>query len=136
MIGWPARRSREVSLLRLISRQCNCSRRSVYLLDEHFDFPTDQDIDEFIAYVRPTQSEWVHEICDCDDLAFEFYVNAKTWFRCQGLNIAVGNLFRQRTYFQKAHAFNFFIRKSDHRLIFIDKHERVPLAGRAYLVVM
>lgn len=136
MIGFTARRPRVASLCRLVGRQCHCSRRCVYLLDEHFDFPTDEDINDFISWVRPTQFNWVHEIHDCDDLAFEFRVKAKTWFRARGLNIAIGTLARQATSLQKAHAFNFFIRKSDHKLIFIDKFERVPIAGRAYLVIL
>lgn len=135
MTGWSAHR-REPSLRRLISRQCNCSRRCVYLLDEHFDFPTDAEIDEFIAAVRPTEFHWAREIHDCDDLAFEFRVKAKCWFRAQKKNVAIATLARKATAFSKAHAFNFFIRKSDHRLIFIDMFERVPIAGRAYLVVM
>jgi hypothetical protein len=108
----------------------------VYLLDEHFDFPTDADIDAFIAYARPTEFNWAHEIHDCDDLAFEFYVKSKTWFRAKDMNVASAFIWRQATAFSKPHAFNFFIRKSDRKLIFIDRLERVPLAGRAYLVVM
>ena len=130
------RRPRDVSLRRLISHQCHCSRRSVYLLDEHFDFPTDEDINDFISWVRPTEFKWAHEIHDCDDIAFELRVKAKTWFRARGLNIAIGTLCRQATSVQKPHAFNFFIRKSDSKLIFIDKFERVPIAGRAYLVIL
>ena len=130
------RSRREVSLTRLISRQCHCFRRCVYLLDEHFDFPTDVEIDKFIAHVAPTQYNWAHEIHDCDDLAFEFYVKARAWFGARNQNVAVATLARKGTASQKPHAFNFFVRKDDHRLIFIDRFERVPLAGRAYLVVM
>lgn len=121
---------------RLISRQCNCSRRSVYLLDERFDFATDEDINDFIAWVRPTEFNWVHEIHDCDDIARELWAKSKTWFNARGQNVASAFLWRHATFLQKAHAFNFFIRKSDHKLIFIDKYERVPIAGRAHLVVM
>lgn len=135
MTGWPARR-REVSLPRLISRQCHCSRRSVYLLDEHFDFPTDDEFDAFIASVRPTEFNWVHEIHDCDDIALEFWTKCKAWFRAREMNVASGFIWRQRTSLQPPHAFDFYIRKSDNRLIFIDRFERVPIAGRAYLVVM
>lgn len=130
------RKPREVSLRRLISRQCNCSRRSVYLLDEQFDLPTDAEIDAFITSARPTQFNWAHEIHDCDDIARELWIKSKVWFRAKGKNVAFAFIWRQSTAFQKAHAFNFFIRKSDHRLIFIDRLERVPLVGRAYLVVM
>lgn len=135
-LGSVSRRKRDVSLGRLISRQCFCSRRSVYLLDEYFDFPTDQQIDEFITHARPTQFYWTNQIHDCDDIAREFWAKSKTWFRARKLNVAGGFLCRKATALTKAHAFNFFIRKSDHRLIFIDKFERVPICGRAYLVVM
>jgi len=127
---------REVSLRKLISRQSNCSRRSVYLLDEHFDFPTDQEIDEFIAYARPSEFHWAQEINDCDDIARKFWCKSKRWFQAKNLNVASAFILRRSTLTQKAHAFNFFVRKSDHRLIFIDRFERVPIAGRAYLVVM
>lgn len=130
------RKQREVSLRRLISRQCKCSRRCVYLLDEHFDFPTDAKIDEFIAAARPTEFNWAAEIHDCDDIAREFWTKSKDWFRARGKNVASGFILRKATAFSKAHAFNFFIRKSDYRLIFIDGFERVPLVGRAYLAVM
>lgn len=137
MIGYPVRRPRrEVSLRRIISRQCNCSRRLVYLLDEHFDFPTDAEIDEFIAAARPAEFNWTQEIYDCDDIAREFWAKSKVWFHVKGMNVTSAFLLRKATAFSKPHAFNFFIRKSDHRLIFIDKFERVPLVGRAYLVVM
>ena len=129
-------RRREVSLLRNISRQCNCSRRSVYLLDEHFDFPTDYEFDGFIASVQPTEFNWAHEIHDCDDIAREVWTKCKMWFKARGLNVASGFIWRQRTSISPPHAFNFYIRKSDLRLIFIDRLERVPLAGRAHLVVM
>jgi len=105
-------------------------------LDEHFDFPTDQEIDEFIAFARPSEYHWVHEIHDCDDLAFEFRVKAKCWFRVRNMNVAIGSIFRSGTSTQKPHAFNFYMRKSDHRLIFIDRYERVPIAGSAYLAIM
>jgi hypothetical protein len=108
----------------------------VYLLDEQFDFPTDHEIDAFIAQARPSEFNWAHEIHDCDDIAFEFRVKAKTWFRTQKKNVAVATIATRATAFRKPHAFNFFIRKSDCRLIFIDGFERVPLVGRAYLVVM
>jgi hypothetical protein len=130
------RKTREVSLRRLISRQCNCSRRCVYLLDEHFDFPTDAEMDEFIAAVRPTEFNWTHEIHDCDDIAREFWCNSKVWFRAKGKNVASAFIWRRATTFSKAHALNFFIRKSDHQLIFIDELKRVPLVGRAHLVIM
>ena len=131
-----AARRREPSLTRHISRQCNCSRRCVYLLDEHFDYPSDSEIDAFIAYVKPSEFNWAHEIHDCDDIAREFWCRSKKYFATKGLNVASAFLLRRGTLLQKAHALNFFIRKSDHRLIFIDKFERVPIAGRAYLVVM
>jgi hypothetical protein len=134
MTGWLARR--RVSLPRLISRQCGCSRRCVYLLDEHFYSPTDAEINEFVASVRPTQFNWAHEIHDCDDLAFEFYVKARCWFRARDKNVAVATIARKGTSSKKPHAFNFFVRKGDHKLIFIDRFERVSLAGRAYLVIM
>ena len=127
---------REVPLRRLISQQCNCSRRCVYLLDKHFDFPSDQEINEFIAYARFSESNWSPEIQDCDDIARQVWCKSKHWFQSKGLNVASAFLLRRATMLQKAHAFNFFIRKSDHRLIFIDNYERVPIAGRAYLVVM
>lgn len=130
------RKPREVSLRRNISRQCGCSRRCVYLLDEHFSFPTDAEMNEFIASVHPTQFNWAHEIHDCDDLAFEFYVKARCWFRARKKNVAVATIARKGTSTKKPHAFNFFVRKDDHKLIFIDRFERVPLAGRAYLVIM
>ena len=135
MSGWSVRR-RELSLTRNISHQCSCSRRRVFLLDEHFDFPTDQEIDEFIAYARPSEFHWAQEIHDCDDFAREFWCKSKLWFKAKNLNVASAFLLRRSTPLKKAHALNFFIRKSDHRLIFIDKFERVPIAGRAYLVVM
>ena len=137
MTGWFAPRARrEVSLRRLISRQCHCSRRSVYLVDEQFDFPTDAEIDKFIAHIRPTQYNWAHEIHDCDDLAREFWTKSKNWFRAREQNVASAFIWRKATAFSKAHAFNFFIRKSDYKFIFIDNYERVPIAGRAHLVIM
>ena len=126
---------REVPLRRLISQQCNCSRRCVYLLDKHFDFPSDFEIDVCIAHVRTSKSIQANEY-DCDDPAREFWCKTKHWFQSKGLNATSAFLLRRATRLQKAHAFNFFIRKSDHRLIFIDNYERVPIAGRAYLVVM
>jgi len=135
MTTWAVRR-REPSLRRLISRQCNCSRRCVHLLDEHFDFPTDQEIDEFIASVRPSEYHWVREIHDCDDIAREFWCKSKHWFKAKNMNVAAAFLLRRMTISQKAHAFNFFVRKSDRRLIFIDNFERVPIAGSASLVIM
>ena len=132
---WAVRR-RETSLRRHISRQCNCSRRCVYLLDEHFDFPTDQEIDEFIDYARPSEFHWAQEIHDCDDFAREFWCKSKRWFKTKNLNVASAFILRRSTPLQKAHAFNFFVRKSDRRLIFIDHFERVPIAGSAYLVFM
>lgn len=93
-------------------------------------------MNEFIASVRPTQFNWAHEIHDCDDLAFEFYVKARCWFRARKKNVAVATIARKGTSTKKPHAFNFFVRKDDHKLIFIDRFERVPLAGRAYLVIM
>lgn len=130
------RKPREVSLRRNISRQCNCSRRCVYSLDEQYDFPTDAEIDAFIAHVRPTQFNWKHEIHDCDDIAREFWCKSKVWFRTKEMNVASAFILRRATAFSKAHALNFFIRESDLKLIFIDKFERVPLVGRAYLVVI
>ena len=130
------KRRREVSLRCLISRQCNCSRRFVYLLDGHFDFPTDYEFDEFIASVRPTEFNWASEIHDCDDIAREVWTKCKLWFKDRGVNVASGFIWRQRTSLSPPHMFNFYIRKSDHRLIFIDKLERVPIAGRAHFVVM
>jgi hypothetical protein len=128
---------RAPSLRRRISSQCHCSRRCIYLLDEHFDFPTDQDIDEFIEHAHSTKFRGAHGIdYDCDDPAREFWCKSKKWFEDKGLNVASAFLLRRSTLLQKAHAFNFFIRKSDYRLIFIDNFERVPIAGRAFLVVM
>jgi len=105
-------------------------------LDEHFDFPTDQEIDEFIASVRPSEYHWAQEIHDCDDFAREFWCKSKHWFKAKNINVASAFLLRRRTIIQKAHAFNFFVRKNDYRLIFIDNFERVPIAGTASLVIM
>jgi hypothetical protein len=127
---------RAPSLRGLISHQCNCTRRCVYLLDEHFDFPTDQEIDEFIAYARPSQYDWAQEIHDCDDIAREFWCKSKHWFKAKNLNVTSAFILRSPSAFSKAHALNFFIRKGDHKLIFIDNFERVPFVGRAYLVLM
>lgn len=130
------RKPRVVSLCRIISRQCNCSRRSVFLLDEKYDFPTDAEIDACIESVTPTEYNWEHEIHDCDDIAREFWAKSKIWFHAKKMNVASAFILRRATSLQKAHALNFFVRKSDLRLILIDKFERIPLAGRAYLVVM
>ena len=129
-------KKREVSLRRLISRQANCSRRSVYQLDENYDFPSDEDINACIAHIRPSKYHWAHEIWDCDDIAREFWSKSKDFFQAKGLNCASAFMCRRATAFQKAHCLNFFIRKSDHKLIFIDNFERVPSIGRAYLVIM
>lgn len=134
--GWAARR-REPSLRRLISRQCDCSRRCVYLLDESFYFPTDAEIDACVSYLKtsaPNRAPVSDD--DCDDPARDFWCDSKNYFKAKSVNVASAFLLRRRTSLQKAHAFNFFIRKSDHRLIFIDDYERVPISGRAYLVVM
>lgn len=137
MTGSHARRQREVSLRLLISRQCNCSRRSVYLLDEVFYYPSDEDIDAFIESVRPTQFHWTNEIHDCDDIAREFWTKSKTWFKeTKSQNAAIGFLCRTGISTQKPHAFNFYVRKRDHTLIFVDRYERVPISGTAYLVLM
>lgn len=63
-------------------------------------------------------------------------MKSKVWFHARDKNVASAFIWCHATAFSKPHALNFFIRKSDHRLIFIDRLERVPLAGRAYLVVM
>jgi hypothetical protein len=99
---------REPSLRRLISRQCHCSRRSVYLLDEQYDFPTDNEIDAFVESVKSTQFQWEHEIHDCDDLAREFWTKSKTWFCTKRMNVASAFIWQHATDFKKAHAFNFF----------------------------
>jgi len=106
------------------------------LLDEHYDYPTDEDINAFIAYVRPSGFKWQQEIHDCDDIAREFWCKSKDYFQAKGLNVTSAFMCRRATAFQKAHCLNFFIRKSDHKLIFIDTFERVPSIGRAYLVIM
>jgi hypothetical protein len=108
----------------------------VYLLDEQYDFPTDNEIDAFVESVKSTQFQWEHEIHDCDDLAREFWTKSKTWFCTKRMNVASAFIWQHATDFKKAHAFNFFIRETDHRLIFIDNFERVPFVGRAYLVLM
>lgn len=128
-------RPREPSLRRLISRQCNCSRRCVYLLDEQYDFPTDNEIDAYVKRVKLTLFNWEHA-GDCDDLAREFWCKSKVYFRAKKMNVASAFICRKASTFSKAHALNFFIRKGDHRLIFIDNFERVPFVGRAYFVLM
>jgi hypothetical protein len=120
---------------RNIARQCKCSRRSVYILDQQYALPTDDDINEFIAYARPSNYHWDPEINDCDDFAREFWCKSKKWFKAKNLNVASAFICRRATAFSKAHALNSFVR-NDHRLIFIDNFERVPFVGRAYLVVM
>lgn len=130
------RRPREPSLRRLISGQCHCSRRSVYLLDEQYDFPTDAEIDACVKRVNLTLFNWEHDIKDCDDIAREFWCKSKVYFRAKEMNVTSAFILRSSSAFSEAHALNFFIRKSDHRLIFIDNFKRVPLVGRAYLVVM
>ena len=131
------RSRRAPSLRRQIARQCNCSSRCVYLLDESFHYPSDAEIDACISHVKILQNNTAPAFDeDCDDHAREFWCRSKKYFAAKGLNVASAFLLRRATTLQKAHAFNFVIRKSDHRLIFIDNYERVPIAGRAYLVVM
>jgi hypothetical protein len=108
----------------------------VYLLDEQFDFPTDAEIDACVKSVKSTQFRWEHEIHECDDIAREFWCKSEVYFRAKKMNVASAFILRSSSAFSKAHALNFFIRKGDHRLIFIDKFERVPFVGRAYLVLM
>jgi len=96
----------------------------------------DDDIDACIAHIRPSAFNWAHEIHDCDDIAREFWCKSKVLFQAKGLNVASAFICSRATAFQKAHCLNFFIRKSDRRLIFIDDFERVPFYGRAYLVIM
>lgn len=128
------RRPREPSLRRLISRQCNCSRRCVYLLDKQYDFPTDAEIDVCVERAKATQLQRASE--DCDDIAREFWCKSKVYFQAKKMNVASAFILRSSSAFSKAHALNFFIRKGDLRLIFIDNFERVPWVGRAYLVLM
>jgi hypothetical protein len=106
----------------------------VYLLDEQYDFPTDAEIDTCVERAKATQFQWASD--DCDDIAREFWCKSKVYFKAKKMNVASAFLLRRSSAFSEAHALNFFVRKSDHRLIFIDNFKRVPLVGRAYLVVM
>jgi hypothetical protein len=108
----------------------------VYLLDEQYDFPTDAEIDACIERAKGTQFNWKHEINDCDDIAREFWCKSKVYFRAKKMNVTSAFILRRSSAFSKAHALNFFIRKGDHKLIFIDNFKRVPFVGRAYLVLM
>lgn len=136
---------REPSLRWRISRRCNCSRRSIYLPDKHYDFPSDAEMDAFIMHAKlmeskrapklPQRDESAKEF-DCDDDAREFWCRSKRYFKARGLNAASALICRRATALQKAHCFNFYIRKSDLRLVFIDNFERVPFYGRTYFVIM
>lgn len=127
---------RPVTLSRAISRQCHCSKRAVFILDQHYSLPTDDDINAFLEQYSLRYPHWVEDSPDCDDIAREYWCHAKTWFWTQrNQNVAFGFLLRASTATQKAHAFNFYARP-DMQLKFLDRGERVPLGGRAYLVVM
>jgi hypothetical protein len=102
---------RAPSLRGLISHQCNCTRRCVYLLDEQYDFPTDAEIDAFVESVKSTQYHWAQEIHDCDDIVREFWCKSKVWFKAKEMNVASAFILRSSSAFSKAHALNFFIRK-------------------------
>lgn len=126
---------RPVTLSRAISRQCHCSRRSVYILDQHYTLPSDEDINVFLAQYQ-SSSHWVEELHDCDDIAREYLCHAKAWFWPQrNQNVAFGFLLRASTSTQKAHALNVYVRP-DMQLQFLDNGKRVALNGRAYLVVI
>ena len=129
-------RRREVPLRRIISRQCKCSRRLVYLLDEHYNHLTDVQMNMFLKSNKPPNFKWSQDIHDCDDLAREFWCRSKVYFAAKGLNASIGFISRAGTSILKPHALNFFIRSSDLRLIFIDQYERVPLLTRAVFVLM
>lgn len=137
MTGWFARR-REPSLRRNISRQCHCSRRSVYLLDEKYGVINDEQMNVYLNTHRPSASElvWNREINDCDDLARKFWCKSKDYFAEKGVNAPIGFITRAGTSLLKPHAFNFYIRKSDKLLVFIDRYNRVPLLTHATLVFM
>jgi hypothetical protein len=127
---------RPKTLSRSISRQCHCSKRSIYLLDPHYSLPTDDDINAFLDQYSLRYSHWVEDMHDCDDIAREYWCHAKTWFWTQRQqNVAFGFLLRASTSTQKAHALNFYVRP-DMFLRFLDRGERVPLCGRAYLVLI
>lgn len=138
MIGWFAPGAREPSLRRLISRQCECSRRSVHLLDEKYDFITDEEINVFLDSHRPSTSElyWTREINDCDDIARKFWCDSKLYFRQKGINAPIGFMTRTGTPLHKPHALNFYVRKHDKLVIFLDRYNRVPLLTRATLALM
>jgi hypothetical protein len=81
-------------------------------------------------------SHWVEDMHDCDDLAREYWCHAKTWFWTQRQqNVAFGFLLRASTPTQKAHALNFYVLPNMF-LRFLNRGERVPLGGRAYLVLI
>ncbi|MBE9595149.1 MAG: hypothetical protein IMF19_16915 [Proteobacteria bacterium] len=108
----------------------------MYLLDEEYDFPTDAEIDAYVERVKLTLFNWEHDINDCDDIAREFWCKSKVYFRAKKMNVASAFVLRRSSAFSKAHALNFFIRKGDHRLVFIDNFKRVPWVGRAYLALI
>lgn len=123
---------------RNISRQCHCSRRVVYLLDEKYGSISDEQMSVFLKYCRPPDSElvWNREINDCDDLARKFWCKSKDYFAEKRINAPIGFITRAGTPLRKPHAFNFYIRKSDNLLVFVDRFNRVPLLTRATFVLM
>jgi len=129
-------RRREPSLARTISRQCDCSRRSVHLLDEHYDHLSDEQMSVFLNSERPPNFRWSQNINDCDDLAREFWCQSKVFFAAKGLNASIGLISRVGTSLLKPHALNFYIRSADMRLIFVDRYSRVPLLTRAIFTIM
>lgn len=127
---------RPVTLSRAISRQTRCSRRSVFILDQHYTLPTDDDINAFLDQYSFRFPHWTEDLYDCDDASRDLSCKAKYWFRTQRKqNVAFGFLLRASTPTQKAHSFNFYVRPNMH-LRFLDRGQRVPLNGRAYLVVI
>lgn len=130
------RRRREVSLRRTISRQCKCSRRAVFLLDEHYDNLTDEQMNMFLNSKRVPNFRWKQDISDCDDLAREFWCESKNYFAAKGLNASIGFIARAGTLMLKPHAFNFYVRNPDTKLIFIDRNSRISLLTRAIFTLM
>jgi hypothetical protein len=98
--------------------------------------PTDDDINAFLDQYSLRYSHWVEDMHDCDDLAREYWCHAKTWFWTQRQqNVAFGFLLCASTPTQKAHALNFYV-LPNMLLRFLDRGKRVPLGGRAYLVLI
>lgn len=131
------KRTREIPLRRLVSRNCRCSKRDVHIQDAHIDPVTDSQMNLFMSLDNSDKIPWKPDIPDCDDISRIFWNNAKIWFfKVYGINASVGWLWRVATPKQKAHGMNFYIRKPDMQFVFLYRDERIPLNARTSLVIL